>query len=459
MTRNHLSRRRFLKETAAGTAAVVAAGALTGPANARVRPNTLAALGGSRVRTRPFAPWPPVTADIEESLLAAFRSRRWGRTLQGAMQGGGLVAEFERRFAELLGAEYCLATGSCTQALHTALHAVGVGAGDEVLVPPCTFIASVQAILLCNALPVFVDVELETFQMDPAKMEPRINGRTRAVEPVHIAGLPCDMERVMAVADRHDLDVVEDAAQAPLAAIGGKACGTFGTLGCFSFQTSKVIACGEGGAIVGDDADLIERCYAFHNMGLSARFVSATGEGTVGIGTKYRMNEIEAALLLPQLATLDEQIRTRNENAAYLAARLEEIPGIAPQRLVSGATQGAYYLYGFRYLKEHFNDASRAVFLRALRGEGIPFTTMYFDRLNEQAFLENTLSSPTFRKVFSAERLRQYWEENHCPVNDRLAEEGVWLPQIIFLGGRQEMDDVADAIAKIHEHKDQLARL
>ena len=156
---------------------------------------------------------------------------------------------------------------------------------------------------------------------------------------------------------------------------------------------------------------------------------------------------------------MTEQIRIRNENAAYLAARLEEIPGIAPQRLVPGVTRGAYYLYGFRYLKEEFDNAPRTAFLRALRAEGIPFTTIYFDRLNEQLFLENTLNSPTFRKIFSAQRLRQYREENRCPINDRLAEEGVWLPQTVFLGERQDMDHIADAIAKISPHKDQLARL
>jgi dTDP-4-amino-4,6-dideoxygalactose transaminase len=363
------------------------------------------------------------------------------------------VGIFEKRFAELIGTKYCLATGSCTQALHTALHAVGVGAGDEVLVPPCTFIASIQAVLLCQALPVFVDVDLDTFQMDADKIELLVSENTRAVEPVHIGGLPCDMVRILAVANQHHLKVVEDAAQAHLAELGGKKCGTFGDLGCFSFQVSKVMPCGEGGAIVGNDEVLMEKCYTFHNMGLSTK-----GEG-FGIGTKYRMNEFEAAVLNPQFAMLPEQTQTRNENATYLARRLGEMPGIVPQKLHKGVTKGAYYIYGFRYQKEHFNDAPKEKFLRALRAEGIPFTTMYFDRLNKQPFIEEALNSRAFQKIFPQQRLKRYREQNHCPRNDQLSTEGVWLPQYVFLGGRKLMDDIADAIVKIHDHRDQLAKL
>ena len=247
--------------------------------------------------------------------------------------------------------------------------------------------------------------------------------------------------------------MVEDAAQAVLAEFQGKKCGTFGDLGCFSFQTSKVLACGEGGAIVGSDAELMDKCYAFHNMGLTAQNQS------VGIGTKYRMNEFEAAVLNPQLATLAEQTRIRNENAAYLARRLEQIPGIVPQRLHQGVTCGTYYIYGFRYQKEHFHDAPKEKFLKALRAERIPFTTMYFDQLNKQPFLEHALSLPVFQKIYSSGRLDQHREQNHCPCNDQLSAEGVWLPQFVFLGDTRDMDDIADALLKIVANKEQLGRL
>lgn len=448
MANEHVSRRRFLKDASLGTAGAVAAGAVTAYGAADHKAGKLAALGGSPVRTKPFPAWPPATPDVEKSLVAAYRSGRWTRAYDA-----GQVATFEKRFAKLVGAPHCVATGSGTQALHTALHSLGVGAGDEVLVAPCTFIASVQAILMCNALPVFVDVDIDTFEMDPAKIEPLINGNTRVVEPVHIGGLPCDMERIVAVAKKHGLKVVEDAAQAVLAEFQGKKCGTFGDLGCFSFQTSKVMACGEGGAVVGSDAALLDKCYAFHNMGLSGKNQS------VSIGTKYRMNEFEAAILIPQLATLEEQTRTRNENAAYLARRLEQVPGIMPQQLHKGVTRGTYYIYGFRYQKQHFHDVPKEKFLKALRAERIPFTTMYFDQLNKQPFLEQALSLPVFQKVYSKDRLARHREQNHCPCNDQLSAEGVWLPQYVFLGDKRDMDDIADALLKIAENKGQLARL
>jgi len=453
MTRQNVSRRGFLREASTGTAAAVAVGAVAAQGVTK-KADKLAVLGGTPVRTEPFPTWPQINPDVEQSLVAAYRSGRWTRHLGPRRRGAGQVGAFELEFAKLIGAKYCLATGSGTQSLHTALHAVGVEAGDEVLVAPCTYIASIQAVLMCGALPVFVDVDIDTFQMDPDKIEPLVNANTRAVEPVHIGGIPCSMERLMAVANKHGLKVVEDAAQAHLAEFRGKRCGTFGDLGCFSFQTSKVMACGEGGAIVGDDEALIEKCYTFHNLGMS------TSRESDGIGTKYRMSEFEAAVLTPQLATLAEQTKTRNENAAYLARRLEAIPGIAPQKLHDGVTQAAYYIYGFRYQKEHFNDAPKEKFLRALRAEGVArFTTMYFDRLNTLPYLENTLSSPTFQKIFSRERLRRYRDENHCPANDQLSDEGVWLPQYAFLGDKKLMDDIADAMAKIHAGRDQLAKV
>jgi len=453
MNRQDLSRRSFLGQASAATFAAAAAGAVTGYSASESAANKLAALGGTPVRSKAFTAWPPVTAEMEQSLLAALRSRHWGRTLKGPMQGEGLVTEFEKRFAALVGAEYCLATGSCTQSLHTSLHAVGVGAGDEVLVSPCTYIATPQSILMCNALPVFVDVDLDTFQMDPDKIDPLITENTRAVLPVHIAGLPCDMARIMSVANSHGLKVVEDAAQAHLAEYRGQLCGTFGALGCFSFQSSKMLACGEGGAIVGRDRELLDKCYVFHNLGM------LTTPGGAGIGTKYRMHELEAAVLIPQLATLREQIQTRHDNACYLARRLQEIPGIVPQKLHEGVTRGGWYLFGFRYLQEHFAGAPRKAFLKALSREGIPSTTMYFDQLNTQPFLTNALNSRTFQKIFSRQQLQTYRERNQCPVNDRLAVEGVWLPQNVFLGDRRDMDDIADAMAKIHSQRGQLGKL
>jgi dTDP-4-amino-4,6-dideoxygalactose transaminase len=304
-----------------------------------------------------------------------------------------------------------------------------------------------------GALPIFVDVDLDTFQMDPGQIEGRITEDTRAIEPVHIAGLPCDMDRIMEIARRRGLPVVEDAAQAHLAMYRDRCCGTFGQVGCFSFQASKQIACGEGGALVTNDEKLAEICYRFHNMGLGSDGASQ------GLGTKYRMHELEAAILLPQLDTLSEEIRRRDENARYLAELLSKISGIVPQKRYPVVTQGGYYLFGIRYLSEAFDGVPREVFLRALRAEGIPSTTMYFDRLHRQPYLENVLQSRGFRRIFSAKRLERYRELNHCPNYDLLSEQGIWLPQTVLLGERKDMEQIAEAFAKIHRLRGQLRKL
>ncbi|NVM04783.1 MAG: DegT/DnrJ/EryC1/StrS family aminotransferase, partial [Candidatus Helarchaeota archaeon] len=355
MNKKNLTRRQFLTTASVGTVAAVTSGGIGIYGNTSKKAAKLAIHGGQPIRSKPFPAWPKTDEFIEKSLVSTFRGGKWCRIDGGA----NMVATFEKKFAELMGTKRCLATGSGTQALHTSLHSVGVDAGDEVLVTPCTFIASVQVIFLCNALPVFVDVDLETFQIDPDKMEALINENTKAVEPVHISGLPANMDKINAIAKKHNLNVVEDACHAPLAKYKGKKCGTLGDLGCFSFQSSKTLPCGEGGAVIGNDEELMDKCFTFHNIGMPAKTKNSI------MGPKYRMNEFEASVLIPQLMIFEEQVDRRNENAKYLTSRLKEMPGIIPQKPYEGTTKGGYYLYGFRYKKEKFNNIPRNKFLKA----------------------------------------------------------------------------------------------
>ena len=447
-----INRRRFISSASAG---VVAATVLPGSNYLSgmifQSTNKLAILGGEPLRKKPFIKWPQSSAKIEELLIETAKSGNWYRFESGSKN----VSTFEKKFAELLGAKFCLATGSGTQSLHTALYAVGVEAGDEVLVTPQTYIASPQSIFLCNALPVFVDVNIDTFQMDPDKMEPLINENTKAVEPVHIAGLPCQIDKIVEIARKHNMKVVEDACQAAFAELNNKTVGTYGDLGCYSFQSSKVIGCGEGGAIIGDNENLMDLCYAFHNLGIPRK--NSSVKGSI-IGPKYRMNEWEGAVLLAQIDNVKQQVDLRDENAIYLSKRLDEIPGIVPQRLSKGVTKGTHYLYGFRYLKEYFNDVPKSKFLKAFGAEGIPNTDMYFDRLNTQNFVEHTLNSKAFQIIYSKNRLKRYREQNNCPVNDKLSDQGVWLSQQMLLGTKADMDDIANAIAKIQANKEELVK-
>ena len=223
----------------------------------------------------------------------------------------------------------------------TSLAALGVGPGDEVIVPPYTFVATVNAVLMHHALPIFVDTDPETFQIDARKIEAAITERTRCIIPVHLGGAAADLDAIAAVAAKHKIPVLEDACQAHLAEWRGRKVSTLGDLGCFSFQGSKNLNSGEGGAILTSSDELIEQCKSFQNNG---RGTSTAGFSYVRNGANLRMTEFQAALLLQQLTRLEEQSRRREQNAAYLTGLLREIPGIAPARMYDGCTRNAYHL-------------------------------------------------------------------------------------------------------------------
>jgi len=447
MNINHITRRQFISAASAGSLAAVASGTIPAYGNLRRKAGKLAILGGRPVRTKAFPGWPIWDKNNDEKLiLSVLRSGVWSRAK--------VVAEFEKKYAELMGAKRCLATTNGTNALLTALHCLDVGIGDEVLVPPYTFIATIDVIFLSGALPIMVDTDPETFQINPDKIEERISEHSKAILPVHILGLPANMDKINTIAKKHNLLVVEDACQAWMAEWKGKKCGTLGDLGCFSFQNSKNLPCGEGGAIVGNNDEIMDRCYSYHNFGRP--YGSVTGRGHAILGTKCRMAEYQAAILLAQMKRLEKQTRTRNENAKYLTYRIKDIPGIIPHKLYDGVTRAAYHLYPFRYIKENFNGLSRGKFLAALKAEGIPCSGGY-GQVNKGDFFEEALNSKNFQKSYSKERLNRCRELNHCPDNNQLCREAVWFGQNLLLGTKKDMDDIADAILKIYDNRDKLA--
>jgi len=449
MNKNSLTRRQFIAAASVGPLAAVASTATPAYGNLSKKANKLAILGGQPVRTKPFPPWPIWDRNNDEQLvLSVLRSGVWSRAK--------VVAEFERKYAQLMGAKRCLATTHGTTALLTALHVLGIGVGDEVLVGPYTFIASIDVIFLSGALPIMVDTDPETFQVNPDKMEEKITENTKAILPVHILGLPANMDKINTIAKKHNLIVVEDACQAWLAEWKGKKCGTLADLGCFSFQNSKHLTCGEGGAIVGDNDEIMDRCYSYHNFGRPYGETELTLSGYVRLGTKCRMTEFQAAILLAQMKRLEEQTKTRSDNARYLTSRIKDIPGIIPHKLYDGVTRAVYHLYPFRYKKEQFNNVPRGKFLAALKAEGIPCSSGY-GPINKDPFFERTLRSRNFRKIYSSHRLNRCREQNYCPDNNQLCKEAVWFSQNLLLGTKTDMDDIADAILKIYENRDKLA--
>jgi dTDP-4-amino-4,6-dideoxygalactose transaminase len=381
--------------------------------------------------------------------MEVLHSKDWCRS-----SDGHYTTRFEETWARTLGAKYCVATSCGTTALYASLNALGVGPGDEVILPPYTFVATLNVILMQYALPVFVDSDRETFQIDAHKIEAQLTARTRCMMPVHLGGNPVDMDVVHAVAKKHKLSVVEDACQAHTGAWRNRRVSTLGDLGCFSFQASKNLNSGEGGAILTSDPGLQEFCKSFQNQG---RGPAGAGFQYARQGSNLRMTEFQAALLLQQLTRLEEQSRVREQNALYLTSLLGEIPGISPARMYEGTTRNGYHLYMLRYDKAHFADLPRARFLEALAKEGIPCASGY-PPLNKEPFLKKALNSRAYRTIYSQREIVDWEERSGCPENDKLCEEAVWFFQTMLLGPRRDMEQIAEAIRKIQKHAGEMVR-
>ena len=451
MAHSDLTRRQFIAAASAGSLAAVTSGTIPAYGNLTNKASKLAILGGQPVRQNKAWPeWPYWDDEVIDSLTKTARSRIWCRI----QSPSGTVPTFEKEYAKLTGARFCVATGAGTQALHTCVEAMDIGPGDEVITSPYTDPGTIASILSARALPVMADLDPASYQLDPDDVERRITENTKALMPVHMMGQPADMRRIMAIARKHNLRVIEDACQAHLAQFDGKTLGTIGDVGCFSFQSSKTIACGEGGAIIGSDETLMDRCYTVHNHGTSRRGLTET------IGPKYRMNEFEAAVLLGQLSGAKERFDRRNQNATYLSSRLKDIPGLTPQKLYEGTESGSFYLYPMSYHKELFNGVPRATFLKALAAEGVSLSPYIARGLHREPWIDHILDSRVYKTMYSAKRLREYREQCACPKCDQVCEEMAMLwASGPLLGTRQDMADIADAIEKVWANRDQLARV
>ncbi|MBK7710385.1 MAG: DegT/DnrJ/EryC1/StrS family aminotransferase [Bacteroidales bacterium] len=454
MKKKNFTRRNFIATVSAGSVAAVGSNAISAFAGITVSPKAngkLAILGGNPVRkNKPWPEWPYVDEKMVEAVSKTTRSRIWCRI----QSENGTVPTFEKEFAKMMDAKFSLGTGSGTQALSTCVEALGFGPGDEIITSPLTDPGTLSSILTSRVLPVLADIDRESFQIDPDDVERRINENTKAIMPVQIGGQPCNMDRIMAIAKKHNLKVIEDAAQAHLAVYKGKKLGTIGDLGCFSFQASKTIACGEGGAVIGNDEELMDKCFTVQNHGTNRK------GRTVVIGPKYRMNEFEAAILLSQFAGVKERFETRNRNAMYLNSKLKDFPGLVPQKFYEGTESGAFYLYMTRYMKEHFNNTPRDKFLKALEAEGVSLSPYLPKGLHKEPWTDHILSLREYQKMYSPARLKSYREELSCPNCDRVIDDiaMIWASGPL-LGSTEDMDDIINAIMKLHENRDQLNQI
>jgi dTDP-4-amino-4,6-dideoxygalactose transaminase len=391
----------------------------------------LALFGGEPIRKTPFARWPQFDEREQAALIEVLESGVWGGY-------NPKVAEFEQAFADFHAAKYGVTAANGTVTLETALLAVGVQAGDEVIVPPISFIATATAVLRVGATPVFADIDEATYNLDPAHIREALTERTRAIIPVHFAGQAAELDAMLEIAEEYDLALIEDCAHAHGATWRGRRVGSFGTFGSFSFQASKNMTAGEGGILITNDQTLAERARSVCNQG---RRSGGAWYEHVRLGTNYRLSGWQAAVLLAQLERLPQQLETRAANAKYLADQLSQFDIVTTPYVDERVTCHSYYLYPLRLNRERFPDLSKEKFARALGAEGIPVAEGY--------------PHPLYRNhVFELHAHRR----GDCPAAERMCEEVCWVSHEIMLARQEDLRDFVAAVAKLSEHAVELAR-
>lgn len=399
----------------------------------------LALFGGPPVRSRPFPSWPVFDEAEERALVEVLRSGRWWCNTMGeaaeprAGSEASAVAVFQQAFARVQGARYGVACASGTAALEVGLKALGVAPGDDVIVPPYTFVATASAPMLIGARPVFCDIEPDTWNLDPRRLEEAITPRTRAIVPVHFAGLAADMEAILAIANRHGIPVLEDAAHGHGGRWQDRGLGSIGAAGTFSFQASKNLTAGEGGLITTGDGAIAELC---ESLIWGGRKTGRPWYEHHRLGWNYRLTEFQGAILNVQLARMAGQAERRLANGLYLGRSLAAIPGIRPLAIPGYATRHAFHIYVLRFDGAEFG-IGREDFLKAMAAEGIPCSGGYAAPL----YRNPMFSDPAPHRV--------------CPAAEQACREAVWFEHRLLLGTREDMDDIIQAVRGIHDCRGQ----
>jgi dTDP-4-amino-4,6-dideoxygalactose transaminase len=405
----------------------------------------LAITGGKPVRTKPFAPWPVYDHKEERAIQQVLKSRNWG----GYPFPNEHANNFAQRFAKFHGAKYGLAVANGTVAIEVALKSVGLQPGDEVIVPAYTWEGTVGPILQLKAVPVFVDIDPSTYCLDARLIEKAITDKTRVILPVHLAMSFADLDAIGRLARRHHLLVIEDCAHAHGGQWKKKGAGATGNMGCFSFQSSKLMTAGEGGAVITSKLEFLERAQSYVNCGRASETDKFAHRM---IGFNYRMTEFQAAILEVQLDRLARQASIRQRNMEYFESRIGGTAGLALLKRDSRITRVAAYQYVFKFLPEHFEGIPRAAFLGALEMEGTPCDGLFYEPVYKSALFP--VKAADYPALSWGRKqpidLRSLY---NCPVSERAAyEESVWLPHHIFLGSRKDVDDIADGVIKVCEN-------
>lgn len=404
----------------------------------------LAIRGGNPICSDAFPAWPVWDEAEEQALQRVLESAKWGSL------HGNEVHTFENEFAEYQDARFGIATNSGTAALEIALRAAGIQAGDEVIVPGYTFVATATAVLANAAIPVIADIDLRSYNIDPGAIEEVLTENTKAVVPVHFAGRPADMDRVQQIAEKHRLKIIEDAAQGWGAKWRGRGVGAIGDAGCFSFQSSKNINAGEGGIILTDSEEIAQMARSYGNCG---RVEGGVWYAHYHLGGNNRLTEFQGAILRAQLARFPQQLRLRQESIAYLARRMRGMPGVEPLESDDRITGHGGHIYIFRYSSAKFDSLPKSNFVEALQAEGIPCSGGYSIPLYEQPLLRNRSFGP-FSRIL--EGRADYSDVKLQNCHRACYEEAIWLPQRVLLAGPEKMRAILDAIEKIYENRHEL---
>jgi len=388
--------------------------------------------------------WPRATEKAKKALLEALESGKWCRIYEGSR-----AEQFEKAFAAYHDAKHGIAVANGTVSLELALKAGGIGYEDEVLVPAVTFIASASAVTEVGAVPVFADVDPETGQISPQSIEDSATDKTKAALVVHYGGYPVDFDKILPVAKRNRLFLVEDCAHAHGTEWKGRKVGAIGGMGSFSFQESKSLASGEGGMVLTDDDELEKRARLIHNIG---REVGKLGYGHYVLSSNYRLSELQAALLLANMDELPKEVDQKDADGAYLADELRRIGGVEPLKKDPRITKRGYYFFIARYDQQEFSGLPKTKFLAALNAEGVPAGNGYGVPLYKQpAFTKENLKGiiPKGVKAPDYERLR-------LPGAEKFMDEQVTIPHQVLLSGREGMDLIVNSVRKIKENVDEL---
>ena len=404
----------------------------------------LVLFGGQPVRQRPFTPWPTYGAEEETALLEVLRSRSWGGYNEK-------VQEFESAFASLHKVQHAIACANGTVALEAALSAVGIQCGDEVIVPPITFISTAMAVLTRHGVPVFADIDPSTLNLSPQAVEQSLSPRTRAIIAVHFGGHPADVDALCVIARQHGLAFIEDAAHAHGAAWRGTPVGNFGDAATFSFQAFKLATAGEGGAILTNSEALAEKIWGYCNLG--RRHGGGWFEHFT-LGTNHRLTGFQAGVISAQLRRLPEQSRVRGENVEYLRERMRAFRGLTFAEYDQRVTSHPNYLITLRYDPAAFAGVERDLFLRALQAEGIPAQPTYPHPLYRNPLFQSL--PPCGCGKWSTP---QDYKSLFLPESERVCKDGIWLEHSMFLGTRQDVDDIIAAFEKIQQQADSLLQL